>query len=184
MRKPAKWRPGQGGPYLVLALVFAGVLVAAALGQPSPRTLSGRADAIDGDTLRLAGERVRLLGIDAPELAQSCGPPDAAVACGWAARSTLAALVRKGPLSCTGREKDRYGRLLATCTLDGLDLGAQIVAAGHAVADGRYGAEEAAARSARAGIWSGPFQRPDDWRREAEGGGEGARLPGWLQRLL
>ena len=38
----------------------------------SAQQLQGAARVVDGDTLRVAGERVRLFGIDAPEIGQPC----------------------------------------------------------------------------------------------------------------
>ena len=66
--------------------------------------------------------------------------------------------------------KDRYGRTVAVCRVNGLELGAEMVARGWAVdyeaySHGYYRAEESAARTARLGIWSGQFELPAEWRR-------------------
>jgi endonuclease YncB( thermonuclease family) len=60
--------------------------------------------------------------------------------------------------------RSREGRTVATCSVDGRDLGAAMVAGGHAVAYGAYQLEEWAARNAGHGIWSSRFERPADWR--------------------
>lgn len=120
--------------------------------------------AIDGDTLACGGERVRLYGIDAPEmhgashLSTFSAPPPAWVA--PAARRRLAELLR-GPVRCTpaGDGRDRYGRLVARCSSGAApDLGAELVREGLAVdwprySDGAYAGEEAAARRGRRGLW-------------------------------
>jgi endonuclease YncB( thermonuclease family) len=123
----------------------------------------------DGDSLLVAGERIRLHGIDAPEQAQSCTAPDGrAWACGKWATDHLRAITRGARLSCTRLDTDRYGRTLARCFVDGQDLAEQMVAAGAAVAFTKYATDyvttERAAKRAKLGLWSGRFDRPDDWR--------------------
>ena len=128
--------------------------------------IHGRAEASDGDTLRVGGVKVRLFGVDAPEAAQLCG----AWACGLAAAARLGALVADGPVTCTPRDRDRYGRVVATCTVAGHDLGAQLVAEGLARAYTRYGDDyvgaEARARTERIGLWRGEAEAPWDYRAE------------------
>jgi endonuclease YncB( thermonuclease family) len=126
------------------------------------------ASAIDGDSLRLNEEEIRLTGIDAPEFAQTCGPRGA-TACGRQARQFLADLLRRGPLVCEPEGEDRYRRTLARCFLDEEDIAAMVVRAGHAVArDSHFGAQTEA-RNARRGIWAGPFEDPADWRESRRG---------------
>jgi len=134
-------------------------------GSVAAQTLVGQARVVDGDTLELAGERVRIFGIDAPEKRQICA--DAAGAdwdCGAFATAALARLVAAGT-RCEGLERDRYGRLVARCRAGAEDVGAALVAGGAAFAYGRYSADylphEAAARAAGRGIWAGPAERPE-----------------------
>jgi endonuclease YncB( thermonuclease family) len=137
---------------------------------------AGAARVVDGDSLEMAGRRVRLYGIDAPEAVQTC--KDGAGAewrCGEAAREALSGLLDGHVARCESRGTDRYGRTLATCAVAGTpDLGAWMVAAGWAVAyDGRqrvYLAEESLARAAKRGLWGGAFERPADWRAARRGG--------------
>ncbi|MBB1493121.1 MULTISPECIES: thermonuclease family protein [unclassified Paracoccus (in: a-proteobacteria)] len=108
---------------------------------------------IDGDTLELAGERIRLFGIDAPERGQSCGP----VACGTAATDALADILSAGPVRCTRVNTDRYGRTVARCRAGRHDVNREMVRRGMAWAYRQYGddyvRDEKAARTARIGIW-------------------------------
>ncbi|OYX15453.1 MAG: hypothetical protein B7Z15_00505 [Rhizobiales bacterium 32-66-8] len=145
-------------------------------------TAEGPARAVDGDSLALGDLRVRLAGIDAPELAQTCGSPQASWPCGRAAQAHLADLVRGRAVACAGEGHDAYARPIATCTVSRTisppvrtraeasdsprDLGGALVEAGLAVARdrGAYGAQEAQARQAGRGIWSGPFDPPETWR--------------------
>jgi endonuclease YncB( thermonuclease family) len=155
-----------------LAIVLGAMLAALLLHllQPAPAPFGGSASAVDGDTIRLAGERVRLVGLDAPELAQSCTGADGRQwGCGTAARRLMRQLLARGEVTCTPQGYDRYDRVLARCSAGGADLGAAVVGAGLAVADGGYLAEQAAAQGRKAGIWAGSFTPPAQWRREQQG---------------
>jgi len=130
-----------------LAAGLAAIVMVTAAAVPALRV-------VDGDTLVLDGKRIRLAGIDAPEKAQMCGN----VACGQRATMALSALVSRGKVTCDGKETDRYGRLIATCTVGGKDINAAMVAQGWAAAYRQYSTayvtEEQAARSRKLGIWA------------------------------
>lgn len=155
---------------------IAGLLLAAVLMQllePVPPPVAGRAMVVDGDTLRVGGDRIRLVGLDAPELEQTCRGADGGEwRCGTAARTLVIRLVGAGAVSCAPTGRDRYDRVLARCSSGGADIGRQVVRAGLAVAYGDYFAEEAEARRARAGMWAGSFTPPAEWRRERQGEAE------------
>jgi endonuclease YncB( thermonuclease family) len=142
---------------------------------PSGATLTGRARAIDGDSLTIAGQNIRLAGIDAPEGRQECRDrAGETYACGREATRALAAAIAGRSVTCTALDHDRYDRDVATCTADGRDLGELMVRSGHAIelpqhSRGRYAAAEREAREARRGIWSGTFEAPVAWRRRAGG---------------
>lgn len=160
----------QAGRLGVSAL--AGVLVitaALAIRQcaPSP-PLSGMGRASDGDSFRLGDNRIRLIGLDAPELDQSCPAPDGPDwACGRAARNALAELLAEGPVTCRTEGRDRYDRFRARCTVSDTDLGAEMVRRGMAVSAGDYWSEHLAARAEALGIWSAGFDLPANWRRQS-----------------
>lgn len=152
---------------LIAALVLLGLaLVSVFILQR--QVVEGTAFAVDGDTLELDGTRVRLSGIDAPELRQECIRDRRSWACGEAARRALDEALTHGPAVCAGSGRDAYGRLLARCTVSGQDLGDRMVRDGLALAyRGRdYAGTEAEAQAARRGIWAGTFQRPGDYRAE------------------
>jgi endonuclease YncB( thermonuclease family) len=137
---------------------------------PQGPGMSGRVRVLDGDSIDLAGESIRLFGIDAPESRQLCrdgaGRP---YRCGYAATRALAAATAGRTVACTRVEHDRYHRQVAICTADGRDLGDTMVRAGHAVelpeySSGRYAAAEREARAARRGLWAGSFVPPSEWR--------------------
>lgn len=150
---------------LCLVLLFGGAAYIAARLDPLPPRFSGIAQAADGDSLRLRGDRIRLKGIDAPELDQICWDQAGKEwPCGRAAYRRLDVLLAEGTADCQPLGEDKYGRTLASCIVGGRDLGATLVAEGMAIAYGDYGAEEAGARSADRGIWRGRFVDPAQWR--------------------
>lgn len=176
---------------MLLALVILGLLalVAARFGDGPAIRIEGRARVVDGDSLVVGDERIRLRGIDAPELDQTCLRGGDAYACGRDAREALAGLVGSHPVACAAREEDRYGRLVADCLVGASELGRAQVAAGWAVAYGDFEREEAAARAGGRGIWSGTFDRPRDWR-ESHGAAAEAEhaapwaIVAWLRAIL
>lgn len=88
--------------------------------------------ATDGDTLRCGQERVRLLGIDAPEL-HGCPPRRRCVTGdGQAARRTLAAAIARQRLTIVRVGEDRYGRTLGVVYAAGQNLSCAMLAAGRA----------------------------------------------------
>ena len=126
----------------------------------------------DGDSLRSGKLRMRLFGIDAPDLKQQCEDQNgSAWACGLAARRQLENLLDADKLlHCELRDVDRYERLVMQCFRGTVDIGAAMVRSGHALAyrsfSQLYVAEEKHASSARNGVWQGSFQSPWEWRRQ------------------
>jgi endonuclease YncB( thermonuclease family) len=147
----------------VSILVAAAALLYVLRGVPQ-RDITGSAEAVDGDSVRLNGEDLRLKGIDAPELFQTCRVSGRETACGRDARAALRKLLSSGLATCIGDERDRYGRLLVVCRVRGIDVNAAMVRDGQAVSFGGYQAEEAEAKAAYRGLWAGEFERPRDWR--------------------
>ena len=176
---------------MVAILLFAlcGLLIVH-LEEMQMRETAAVARVIDGDSLDLDGERIRLWGIDAFETGQQCDRPAGAFDCGAAARAHLATLVSGASVICRGRTLDRYRRFLAVCEAAGRDLNAAMVSSGWAVAHGGYEAEERAARAGRIGAWAGNFALPADWRAgrgnpvEPRHDGLGEWLQGIVRRVI
>ena len=142
-------------------------------GCAEPRELAGRAAVLDGDTIEVRGQRVRLWGIDAPESAQTCRDADGRIyGCGRQAAFALADRVEGRTVRCTPRDTDSYGRVVGTCYLGREDVAGWLVAQGWALdydrySHGAYAAQQAEARRGRRGLWQGRFEPPWDWRQAA-----------------
>ena len=149
---------------LVFALTVSISVPATALAAPS-----GPARIIDGDTIDLSGQRVRLHGIDAPESKQTCQRDGVIWLCGAEATKALRELIGSSDVSCTERDQDRYGRIVAVCHGNGLNLNAAMVLSGMALAYRKYSddytGQEATAKAARRGLWAGQFVPPWEWRK-------------------
>lgn len=142
----------------IAAAALAGVALAAAA------EVTGKAQAIDGDTLAIGGQRIRLHGIDAPDRHQTCTAEGRQWRCGEEAMFALAHAMLEHWVRCEEKGREADGTLLAVCHIGPYDLNARMVREGWAVADRRqtdaYVGEEAQARAARAGLWQGAFLPP------------------------
>lgn len=156
---------------MLIVAVARAVAIIAAISLPTlaaANVIEGKAEVIDGDSLRVAGTEVRLFGVDAPEYAQTCFENGAAVPCGVMAKDALEGLIGGGVLVCVSHETDTHGRAVARCRTSGIEVGDALVSSGWATAFRRYSDEyvaaEARARASRAGMWQWDFQSPEDFR--------------------
>ena len=132
--------------------------------MPVPAAAQATAVVIDGDTLEQDGVTYRIHGIDAPEYGQKCGKSP----CGKLAVEAMAVLAEGKRLICEALEQDSYGRTIAKCLVDGVDVGAAMVRLGQAWAFTRfsedYVPEETLARAEDIGIWQGDAEPPWEFR--------------------
>ncbi|MGB0505243.1 MAG: thermonuclease family protein [Pikeienuella sp.] len=124
---------------------------------------------VDGDTIVVEGVKYRLFGIDAPETRQVCYRDGREWACGRAATAFVQQMAADRAVLCEERARDRYGRIVAICRADGVDLGAALTRAGLAWAylkySDLYAPEENAARDAHVGVWNGSAIAPWEYRK-------------------
>lgn len=132
--------------------------------------LVGVASVIDGDTIEIHGQRVRLFGIDAPESGQLCrGSDGAQYYCGPEAANSLDRFISRRSVSCSVRDFDRYGRMVADCAVESTNLAEWLVRNGYALdwpkySKGRFAEFQKLAEKEERGIWAGSFTPPWNYR--------------------
>ena len=132
--------------------------------------ITGKPRVIDGDTIHIGDTKIRLHGIDAPEMKQTCRTSKGKEQmCGVLAKQALERLVKGQDVTCKGYTRDRYKRLIAVCYVGQLNINEQMVADGWALAYRRYSTDyvraETLAKSRREGMWRTEFVPPWKWRK-------------------
>lgn len=151
---------------MVAVITIAAIYVTFKRSKPA---LYGVADIIDGDTIKIHGQTVRLEGIDTPEPKQTCvGEGGKQVACGGMASSALGRVIGGQSVNCEVMGRDGFDRILGECSVNGESINAHMVREGWALAFVKYSrrfvSEEEQARAAKVGIWQWQFEKPWDWR--------------------
>lgn len=141
-------------------------------------TVSGLANVIDADVIRIGQQRVILWGIDAPEKNQNCYRDGVRWGCHDAAYRLMETLSGRGEVTCflTG-EPDPFNRRFGVCESGGEDLNAAMVSAGMALAytdqTDEYVEEQIDAITDENGVWQlgVEFEEPWVYRRMHNPGG-------------
>lgn len=143
-------------------------LILAVISTPATAAPNGTVRVIDADTIDVGGTRVRLFGIDAPEMGQPCRADGREWDCGAWTRDAVRNRFEGTYARCQTRDMDRYGRVVAQCDVDGQDIGQLIVHSGLAWAFRRYSEtydlDEKAAAVAGRGLWVVEVELPSDYR--------------------
>ena len=161
-------------PLILLSTYSFGIVSEIAFGKSTD--IIGKAKITDGDTIVINDIRIRFTGSDAPEnyffgKTQTClDAKGQEWECGKAATEKLKQLIDNHIVRCSDEGQDRYGRTLGICYVGEMDLQAEMVKSGMAVAYLKYSdrneQEQNFAKKVKAGMWSGEFQEPETWRRE------------------
>ncbi len=131
----------------------------------------------DGDSIKIGKQKIRLFGIDSPELKQICydksGIP---YPCGIEAKKCLETIINKSNkkyIYCYYSERDKYNRILGECFLgenSKTNVNETMVYLGYAVAYLRYSKKylnaQESAKSISNGLWAGTFEMPEEWRKK------------------
>jgi len=133
---------------------------------------------VDGDTLHIKTYKIRLEGIDAPEMRQKCKKPYFQIIffsfqrdyfCGQVSKNKLVQKIGNKPVKCILLGKDRYKRYLAKCFKANTNLNRWMVRNGYAVAYRKYSKlyipDENLAKEEKVGLWRGTFVKPEKWRK-------------------
>jgi endonuclease YncB( thermonuclease family) len=134
-------------------------------------TYTGRAFIIDGDTLKINGIKIRLAGVDAPEISQKCKIRGHIENCGEIVKLRLVQATSNEDITCYGHGKDYFGRVLAECYVNDININKWLLREGLAVyyynKDFRsYKILETLAKQERNGLWDSEFQNPKEYRRQ------------------
>lgn len=151
--------------YAALAFLVIGTALGACSAQPQSSTdIVGVATVIDGDTIDIHGDRIRLSGIDAPERGRRC--EGGSINAYQRASLALSDVIGRSTVRCAVTGQDRYGRAVATCRVGGDDIADRMVEDGWArdwprYSHGAYAASEERARAAQKGLWG--LDCPELW---------------------
>ena len=132
----------------------------------------------DGDTIKMGNEKIRLFGIDAPEMKQLCKDKyNNPYACGHSSKTYLDSLINYpdygDQIYCYYLERDRYKRIIGECFVGSesqININYLMVRRGQAVAYIKYSEKyldaQNIAKKAKVGIWQGKFDLPEEWRKK------------------
>lgn len=166
--------------YILIPLLLVSIVIYFS-SRGEHKGISGLAKVIDARTLVIKARRVQLYGIDAPDLAQTCGRQSQIWPCGREAAAALSRMADNGRVTCVRKGKLKNNLIVGQCsTFDETERGEKarerkvininrlMVVYGWALANGPGGQdyieEERAAQKARKGLWRGPFTPPWEWR--------------------
>lgn len=137
--------------------------------------MQGNQYIIDGDTIKIGKESIRLVGIDAPETDQPCVCGGKKVMCGQEATAALVEFVGESQIYCKTKERDCFGRIVGECFIrreeKEISINRWMVRNGHAIDYTNFVSmfekEEQEAKAEKTGIWRCEgFQIPAEYRRE------------------
>ena len=163
---------------LIPLKLFAETLLFISNNSETNLKLIGQVQVTDGDTIRQGKLKIRLHGIDAPELKQICKKPYLTIfmftfyedySCGQISTEALIKKINNQKITCKISDIDYFKRLIGECYKRKTNLNAWLVSYGHAVAFRKYSKkyvpEEMLAKKDKKGMWRGKFEMPWDYRK-------------------
>ena len=134
------------------------------------KTIIGKAKIIDGDTIHIKSNKIRLHGIDAPETKQTCKINNEDWFCGKESSRELKNLINNQKVECIANDIDRYKRYIAICSVNEININQWMVRNGWAIAYRYYSedyiVDEEYAHDNKLGIWESEFVEPYTFRRQ------------------
>ena len=136
----------------------------------SAKDIIGKPRIIDGDTIHIKSNKIRLHGIDAPETKQTCKVDNQDWFCGKQSTKELKKLISNQEVKCTTNDVDIYNRFVAICYVNEININQWMVESGWAIAYRYYSTdyiiEEKYARDNKLGIWKSEFMKPYAYRQQ------------------
>ena len=134
------------------------------------KTIIGKPRIIDGDTIHIKSNKIRLHGIDAPETKQTCEIDNKDWDCGKQSTKELKNLINNQKVECITNDIDRYNRYVAICYVNEININQWMVKNGWAIAYRYYSkdyiVEEKYASDNKLGIWKSDFIEPYEYRKK------------------
>ena len=134
------------------------------------KIIEGKAKIIDGDTIHIGKNKIRLHGIDAPEINQTCEKNNITWLCGENATNALVNIINSQKIICSIKDIDQYNRYIGVCFVNNLNMNKYMVINGWAIAYRYYSKDyievENIAKRKKVGIWQGSFQEPYLFRKK------------------
>ena len=103
-------------------------------GNQNQKSILGKARIIDGDTIHIGNNKIRLHGIDAPEINQDCSYNNEDWKCGQLSKNFLLNLINLDVVNCQVKTIDKYKRYIAICFVNNLNINEMMVKNGWAIA--------------------------------------------------
>ena len=153
--------------YLIFSIFLS---LAFCFNQAYGKTIYGKAKIIDGDTIHIGNNKIRLHAIDAPETKQKCSKNGKKWSCGLESTRFLKNLIGNEKIQCDTNGQDKYKRFIGVCYKNNININSQMVLNGWAIAYRYYSLdyvkEEEIAKSKKVGIWIGKFIDPYLFRKK------------------
>ena len=134
------------------------------------KTINGKPRIIDGDTIHIKSNKIRLHGIDAPETKQTCKIDNEEWYCGKQSTKELKKLINNQKVKCITNDVDIYNRFVAICYVNEININQWMVENGWAIAYRYYSkdyiVEEKYAHDNKLGIWKSKFVEPYAFRKK------------------
>jgi len=135
--------------------------------------ISGKASIIDGDSIKIRNQEIRLINIDAPEYTQECLDQNMQkYKCGIVAKDFLKKIISNKEIICKYHKKDIYNRILGKCHTKETQINKEMVKAGWAIlynfrdSTKEMKKIEILARKNKQGLWNGSFLEPQKYRKQ------------------
>ncbi|MBM3590796.1 MAG: thermonuclease family protein [Alphaproteobacteria bacterium] len=136
------------------------------------KKIIGKAQVLDGDSIKIGRKEIRLFGIDAPEYKQKClDKNNQEYSCGLISRDFLFKLANQKSVECFYAQKDKYDRFLSKCFVEEQSINEEMIKNGMAViynfteSSSKMDKLETEAKNNKIGIWQGSFELPKDYRK-------------------
>ena len=154
---------------VVVTWIFSILIIFSLALNVNSKTITGNAKVIDGDTIHIGSNKIRLHGIDAPETDQTCEKKNITWFCGQESTKALTNFINNQKVICNTNGTDRYKRYISVCFVNNFNMNEFMVENGWAIAYRYYSKDyvesEDKAKKNKVGIWQGSFQEPYFFRK-------------------